>query len=172
MTNNLQQCYHFASLTQITIITLRKYRNEVFIDLLNPQIFVYFAAIKRMSRMTTYISLDRMRFYAYHGVLPQERVKGNEFIVDLRLRVDVSQAMVSDEVMDTVNYAEVYEAVKKEMAVPSNLLEHVVGRIAKRLFKEFPTIEEIEVKLSKRNPPMGADINVAAVECSVARHEI
>ena len=121
--------------------------------------------------MTTYLNLENLRFYAYHGVMPQEQVVGNEYIVNLRMKVDVSKAMASDEVADTVNYAEVFEAIKKEMEIPSKLIEHVAGRITKRLFKEFPTIEEITLKLSKRNPPMGADIDAAAIECNITREE-
>ena len=50
------------------------------------------------------------------------------------------------------------------MGIPSKLLEHVCGRIVERLFRDFPAIEEVEIKLSKRNPPMGADIDAAGVE--------
>ena len=121
--------------------------------------------------MTSYLILEALHLHAFHGVMPQERLIGNDYCVDLRLRVDVSKAMASDEVADTVNYAEVFEAVKSEMAIPSKLLEHVAGRIVNRLFKEFPTIEQIELKLSKRNPPMGADISAAAVECNIHREE-
>ena len=121
--------------------------------------------------MTTYLTLDNLRFYAYHGVMPQEKVVGNEYIVNVRLKVDVSKAMVSDDVADTVNYAEVYERIKAEMAIPSQLIEHVANRIIQRLFKYFPTIEQIALKLSKRNPPMGADIDAAAIEVIIERQE-
>ena len=63
----------------------------------------------------------------------------------------------------------VYEAVKAEMEVPSKLLEHIGGRIVKRLFGDFPQIENIELKLSKRNPPMGADIEAAGIEICISR---
>ena len=72
---------------------------------------------------------------------------------------------------DTLSYAEVYEAVKDEMARPSRLLEHVAGRIARRLFQDFSSLEEIELRLVKRNPPMGADIEGAGVELRVQRGE-
>lgn len=122
--------------------------------------------------MTNYLTLENLHFYAYHGVMPQEGVIGNEYTVNIRMKVDVSKAIVSDDVADTVNYAEVYEAIKQEMAIASKLIEHVGGRIVIRLFKEFPTIEQIELKLSKRNPPMGADIDAAAFECVVNRQEV
>ena len=112
-----------------------------------------------------------MRFFAHHGVGGQETLVGNEFVVNLRLKVDIGHAMQTDDVTDTVSYAEVYEAVKKEMEVPSKLLEHVGGRIVKRLLGEFPQIENIELKLSKRNPPMGADIEAAGIEIHTSRQQ-
>lgn len=117
----------------------------------------------------SYILLKKIRCYAYHGVAPQENLIGNEYIVDLRLKVDISKAMQTDEVTDTVNYAEIHRVVMGEMAVPSKLLEHVGGRIAKKLLEQFPTIEEVELRLSKRNPPMGADIESAGIEIHCGR---
>ena len=104
-----------------------------------------------------------MHFFAYHGVLPQESVMGNEYVVNLALQVDISQAMQTDEISDTVNYAVVYQVVKEEMQQPSKLIEHVAGRIAKRLLHDFPQISRVEILLEKLNPPMGADIHSAAV---------
>lgn len=117
----------------------------------------------------SYIFLKEIRCYAYHGVAPQENLIGNEYVIDLKLKVDISQASQTDEVADTVSYADVHELIKAEMAVPSKLLEHVVGRMAAKLFEVFPAIEEIELRLSKRNPPMGADIDTAGIEIHCSR---
>lgn len=117
----------------------------------------------------SYIFLKEIRCYAYHGVAPQENLIGNEYVIDLKLKVDISQASQTDEVADTVSYAGVHELIKAEMAVPSKLLEHVGGRMAAKLFEEFPAIEEIELRLSKRNPPMGADIDTAGIELHCSR---
>lgn len=122
--------------------------------------------------MTSYILLENIRFFAYHGVAPQETTVGNEFIVSLRLKTDITRATESDDVADTVNYAEIHQAVKEEMDIPSKLLEHVAGRIVLRLFNDFPTVECIDLKLSKRNPPMGADIETAGVEVHVERQTL
>ena len=122
--------------------------------------------------MTSYTLLENIRFFAYHGVAPQETTVGNEFVVSLRLKTDIARAMESDDVADTVNYAEIHQAVKEEMDIPSKLLEHVAGRIVRRLFNDFPTIERIDLKLSKRNPPMGADIETAGVEVHIERQTL
>ena len=75
--------------------------------------------------MTSYIFLDTLRFFAHHGVGEQETVVGNEFTVSLRLQVDIRRAAETDDVADTVSYADVHTAVKAEMDIPSKLLEHV-----------------------------------------------
>lgn len=113
--------------------------------------------------MTTKIELRRMTFYAYHGVAPQETRVGNTFIVDLILTAPLENAVWSDDLSDTINYATVYETVKAEMAIPSRLLEHAAGRILKALKERFPQITEVELVLSKLNPPFGGDIHSALI---------
>lgn len=120
-------------------------------------------------RMETYVCLDDLHFFAYHGVAPQETMVGNEYALSLRLKTDITRAMATDDVADTLNYAEIYQAIKEEMEIPSKLLEHVGGRIVRRLFHDFPVLEHIDLKLSKRNPPMGADIASAGVEIHCGR---
>lgn len=117
----------------------------------------------------SYIFLKDIHCYAYHGVAPQENLIGNEYIINLKLKVDISKAAQTDEVEDTVSYADVHDVIKNEMAIPSKLLEHVGRRIIEKLFMTFPTIEEVELQLSKRNPPMGADIDVASIEVYCSR---
>lgn len=111
-----------------------------------------------------YIFLKDLRFHAFHGVMPQERKVGGDFLVSLRMGYDISKAMRTDEVSDTLNYAEVYALVRKEMEQPSALLERVAGRIAGALFASDPKILSIDLWLTKVNPPMGADCQGAGVE--------
>lgn len=110
------------------------------------------------------ILLRSLRFHAFHGVLEQERTVGNDYEVSLRIRCGIEDAMLSDEIGDTINYAEVSALVAQEMRIPSKLLEHVAGRIGKRLFQCFPQIEELELHIIKVNPPMGADCDGAGIE--------
>ena len=110
------------------------------------------------------ILLRGLRFHARHGVAGQERLVGNEFTVDLRLETDLGRAARTDQVDDTVDYGAVHRAVAQEMSTPSRLLEHAAARIARRLLRDFPTLAAVEIRLMKRNPPMGADIEAAGVE--------
>lgn len=116
-----------------------------------------------------YIHLKGLKLYAYHGVLPQENQVGAEYTIDLRLKTDFTQAAETDRLEGTVNYAEVFNAVKKEMEIPSQLLEHVAWRIARRLLDDFPTISEVDIALYKQNPPMRADCSLVGVEATYLR---
>lgn len=122
-----------------------------------------------MKVVETYIELKELRFHAFHGVLPQERSVGGDFIVTLRVGYDWTRAMKTDLVGDTLNYAELYELVDREMAVPSFLLEHVAGRIALAVETHHPDISSIDLWVTKVNPPMGADCRGATVELHTSK---
>ena len=116
-----------------------------------------------------YIYINDIRLHALHGVLPQEQLTGNDYIVNIRIGYDIAKAFASDDVADTLNYAEVYNIVKEEMLIPSKLIEHVAGRIANRLMEEYAKITSIVLHITKCNPPMGADCQGAGVEIHVKR---
>ena len=112
----------------------------------------------------SYIILREVRFHAFHGVMPQERKVGADFTVSLRVGVNLSLPAESDDVADTLNYATLYEVLKQQMEMPSQLLEHVAGRIGKAVMDTFPQVTGVDVTLTKLNPPMGADCAGASVE--------
>ena len=122
-----------------------------------------------MTIATGKISLDDMRFYAYHGVMEQERRVGSEYSVSLIVEADLTDAARTDDVADTINYAELYELVKREMAMPSKLLEHVTARIGQRAIEAYERIIAVTVKVTKLNPPMGGDSKGASVELKLTR---
>ena len=119
----------------------------------------------------SYIHIDGIRLHAHHGVLPQEQLTGNDYIINVRASYDISRAMQTDDVADTLNYAEVYNIIKEEMSIPSKLIEHVAGRIADRLMDCYSQISSVMLRITKCNPPMGADCNGAGVEILVKRTE-
>ena len=112
----------------------------------------------------SYIRLEGLRFRALHGVMPQERQVGGDFLVTLRVCYPLATAMASDDVNDTLDYAALYRLVEREMLLPSKLLELVAGRIAEAIEKAFPQVSSIDLTLTKLNPPMGADCQGASVE--------
>ena len=103
------------------------------------------------------IVLNQLQFYAYHGVLSQENVVGGQYEVDLVLHIqdtDAEEALWKDKLSGTVNYAEVYDEVKAQMAQPSALLEHVAARIAQSLLRRFRIIRSVDVTVRKCVPPI------------------
>ncbi len=123
-----------------------------------------------MQILQSTITLKGLKFYAHHGVMPQERKVGAHFCVDLTLFLgDAREAIMNDELSATVNYAEVYETAKAIIAEPSALLEHVAGRMAQAILKRFPLVESLEVCITKCNPPMGADCAGAAFTLKAMR---
>lgn len=128
-----------------------------------------FFSFSIMQTTHMYIHLKGVRLYAYHGVDPQETKVGAYFLIDLKLKTDFSQAAQTDDLSGTVSYADIYQSLKEEMQIPSKLLEHVCQRIAQRIFNDFPTIEELDIKLFKENPPMGAQAERVGVEMHCKR---
>ena len=112
---------------------------------------------------SSYIELKGLRFTAKHGVLPQERVVGGDYVVSVRVGCNLEKAVESDNVEDTLNYAELYQIINKEMQTPSCLLEHVAGRIGERILETFSQATIVDIELTKQNPPMGADGDGATV---------
>jgi dihydroneopterin aldolase len=104
--------------------------------------------------METRIELRGMLFHARHGVLEQEGVTGNMFRVDVSFSAPAEPATLSDDPADTVSYADVYEVIRREMAIPSRLLEHVAGRIFRSLSAAFPRISSLHVRVTKPAPPI------------------
>ena len=117
-----------------------------------------------MNIRDSYIHLENVRFHAFHGVLAQERQVGGDFLLSLRVGYPMTKAVESDEVADTLDYAALYALVKREMDIPSRLLEHVAGRIVRAISEAFPEVTSVDLKLTKVNPPMGADCDGAGVE--------
>ncbi|MBC6301509.1 dihydroneopterin aldolase [Listeria booriae] len=111
------------------------------------------------------IYLNELTFYGYHGVLPEENTLGQTFIISLTLGVFTEKAGKSDEVTDTVSYAEVYETVK-EIAQQKQfkLIEALAETIASTVLHDYPLIKEITVKVTKPNPPIPGHYHSVAVE--------
>ena len=121
--------------------------------------------------MSSYVFLRKVRLHANHGVMEQEQCVGAEFEVSLRVKCDCFRAVETDDVSHTLSYADLYEVVKREMQQRSHLLEHVAGRIAKAVFRQFPQAEALDVEIVKLNPPMGARSDGAGVELHMTRGE-
>ena len=110
------------------------------------------------------IAIEGLRLKAHHGVLEQETKVGNLFQLDISLSYPIEKAMTTDSIDDTLNYAELVEIAKRVMAVPSKLLENVVGRLQDAILAQFPAIEGGKIKLTKLTPPISAELSGVSVE--------
>lgn len=104
------------------------------------------------------VKLEKMRFYAYHGVMEQERRVGNHFEVTLEVWYPFHKALESDNLEDTLNYATLYAIVEREMAIPSQLLEYVAGRIINAIKSEIPQVTAGVISVTKLHPPFKCDM--------------
>jgi dihydroneopterin aldolase len=115
------------------------------------------------------ISLEGLEFFAPHGFYKEEQKIGNKFAVDITVSADLSDAAEHDNLRETVNYESLYRIIRHEMAEPTKLLEHIGKRIIDAVFKEYPVIYLIEVKISKYNPPVGGICQRASVTLTETR---
>lgn len=114
--------------------------------------------------MTSKIIFENLKIYAYHGVFPEETLVGTWFVLNVELHADLSKATRTDNLRDTINYAEINDIIHREMKISSKLLEHVIGRIFIKLEKSFPQITYAKIKLTKTNPPMNGEMRGVSVE--------
>ncbi len=110
------------------------------------------------------ITLNEMEFHAFHGCLSHEKELGNTFRVTLSISIDTARAGSTDNLADTLNYQKVYDVVKHEMDIASNLIEHVAQRIVDAVMGQFAEIDEIKLLLSKKNPPLGGKVESVSIE--------
>lgn len=101
------------------------------------------------------LELEGMEFMACHGCLEREKKAENLFVVDFRAEMDMSRAAESDSLADALDYGKIYDAVAGVMnGEHADLLEHLAGRIVKRISEEFPDLQDFSVRVSKRRPPV------------------
>lgn len=114
--------------------------------------------------------MEGMRFYGFHGVNPEERALGQEYLVDLTVEMDLTKPGASDRLEDTISYAHIYRAVRDVMeGEPRNLLEAAAQAVADRVLSEFP-VDSVSVRVKKPHPPIrGSVIENAAVEITRRR---
>ncbi len=112
------------------------------------------------------LELTGMKFHAFHGCLDFERIQGAEYIVDFSTEIEVDQAIKSDKLDNTLDYSKIYELIKKEMSIPSSLIENVAGRIVMAIAESFPNMEHFTIKLSKLCPPVNGPTDKASITIS------
>ena len=112
------------------------------------------------------LELKDIKIFARHGCFEEEREIGNWFIVDFSAEMDIMTAAMSDSLDDAVNYQIIFDIIREEMEIPSNLLENVAYRILKRVKERFPIIISASVSVAKVNPPLGGQVGASKITLS------
>jgi len=110
------------------------------------------------------IALEGMEFYAYHGFYPEEQLIGGDYIIDVYLDTNFDDAADNDALEVTINYETIYRIVKVEMQKNSKLLESIAQRIIDKIIGICKTVEVLKVRVTKKNPPLGARVQRAYIE--------
>jgi 7,8-dihydroneopterin aldolase/epimerase/oxygenase len=109
------------------------------------------------------IKLKNIRTFSYHGCLVEESKIGSNYRVDLEIKAELNTSAISDKLFDTVDYVHLNKIVIEEMAIRSELLEHVAKRIIDRTLTELKMVSKVLVSVSKMNPPIGGDVEEVSI---------
>jgi dihydroneopterin aldolase len=110
------------------------------------------------------IEVSGLSLYTHLGVTEAERDVGQRLVIDLRLEVGECDAIVTDRVEDTIDYAEVCEAVALAAQQRSyRTLERLCAAVAERLVEQFGA-ESVWIKIAKPEPPIPLPVEEVAVE--------
>jgi dihydroneopterin aldolase len=121
--------------------------------------------------MTTKICLKNIKFHSYIGCFEEEKLIGQLFSININITHNLSTAMLTDNINDTINYQNIYLIIAEVMKDKYNLIEHVAYKIIDELWLAYPQIENIELEINKLNPPIKADIESAALYIYISKHE-
>ncbi|MFJ8264262.1 dihydroneopterin aldolase [Rummeliibacillus sp. NPDC094406] len=113
-----------------------------------------------------YIHIKDLEFYGYHGVLREETKLGQRFRVTLAIATDLQHAGETDELDNTVSYAEVYDLCKEVVeGKPYKLIEAVAEKIAAVVCETYPNaVKGIRVEVIKPDPPIPGHYREVSVE--------
>ena len=112
------------------------------------------------------IIVEGISIYSYHGCLEEEAKIGSNYTVDVIIETDFTDAAKADDLSKTIDYVIIFNIVKVQMAIRSKLIESVGQRIIDELKKRFGALKKVEVKISKLNPPMNANVEKVSIVIS------
>ncbi|MBO8131843.1 MAG: dihydroneopterin aldolase [Candidatus Marinimicrobia bacterium] len=117
------------------------------------------------------VILKNMVFYGYHGAVEQEKILGGRFEVDLELKFDMSKAIKTGHLEDTINYEEVYKTVHDVVTNSQYyLLEKLAGKIMEIIFKSF-NVDSVKINLRKPNAPLKGVLDYVEVELEYSKND-
>ncbi|MBQ8184147.1 MAG: dihydroneopterin aldolase [Clostridia bacterium] len=119
------------------------------------------------------IIIKGLRLWAYHGVNPEEKVDGQNFVLDITAEIDVKKAQISDNVDHTVSYAKIIKTATAVFTAESyNLIETAANKVATEIMEAYPKLTSVTVLLKKPEAPVKADFEYVAVEKTISREQM
>jgi len=110
------------------------------------------------------IRIKNIKLYSNHGCMVEEGKIGSNYVVNVKVKTDLSKSIVSDNLSDTVDYVSLYSIVKEEMNQRVKLLEVVVQKIIDRILEEHESVESVWINVAKKNPPIGGEVEEVSIE--------
>lgn len=114
------------------------------------------------------VSLNDLRFHAFHGVHDEEKRAGGMFAVNMTVYFRPAETPVTS-INQTVNYVALFELIKQRMHQASPLLETIAGDLATGVLQQFTLVEEVQVLITKLNPPIASFQGSVAVGLTLKR---
>ena len=119
------------------------------------------------------IIIKGLKLYAFHGVNPEEKENGQDFILDISAYLPLAKAGKTDNLEDTVSYAKIIKLTRAVFTAEKyDLIETAARKVASEILKTFDMIESITVTLKKPDAPIKADFDYVAVEISLSRKDM
>ena len=118
------------------------------------------------------IIIKDLKLFAYLGVNEEEKINGQNFVLDITVWADLEKPCESDNVDDTVSYAKIIKKVREVFTAEKyDLLERASQVVCDSIFVNFPAVREREILLKKPEAPIKADFSYVAVEIRRKRDE-
>lgn len=99
------------------------------------------------------VHLNNLRFIAYHGIHEEEKILGNDYIIDAAIAFQEEPEIVNT-IKNTINYAAIYQIIKEKMMIPTPLMETLVMEMGSEIHKEFPQVTSVNISIKKMHPPI------------------
>jgi dihydroneopterin aldolase len=110
------------------------------------------------------IRITGIKAFGYHGVLPHEATDGQEFTVDLLITLDLRAASLSDDLQDTINYADLARIAHENIVGERvQLIERLAGRIGEEISSAYSQITSVSVTVHKPHAPVAVDFEDISV---------
>jgi 7,8-dihydroneopterin aldolase/epimerase/oxygenase len=117
------------------------------------------------------VELRGLSIYTHHGVSEAEREVGQRLEFDISFDVPDCDAVLTDRLEDTVDYAEVCDVVAFAATERNyRTLERLCQVVGERLMERFGC-EQVRVRAAKPEPPLPISIQEVAVEVTHERDE-